>query len=186
MILYIHGFKSCGLGNKSRALESYFGDVLAPDLPYAPSKAIKELENLIKTQEIDLLVGSSLGGYYATYLAQKYGIKAVLINPSTRPYETLKPYVGMQKRFCDGEEFEWKEEFLKELFKFDTANLKKGLFLVLLQTGDEVLDYKVALKKYENQRRIVEYGGNHRFENIEDYLCMIKNFREDNGHHRAV
>ena len=178
MILYIHGFASCGWGNKSRALQEFFGDVIAPDLPPRPKEAIKQLEAILQAESVDLLVGSSLGGYYATYLAQKYVKKAVLINPSTRPYETLKPYVGVNERFCDGAKFEWREEYIKELLDLDTHNLRKNLFLVLLQTGDEVLDYRIALKKYENQRRVVEYGGNHRFENIEDYLCMIKNFRE--------
>ena len=186
MILYIHGFKSCGQGNKAKALQRYFGDVIAPDLPFSPAEAIKELERIVKTEPIDLLVGSSLGGYYATYLAQKYDTKAVLINPSTRPYHTLKPYIGPQRRFCDDLEFEWKEEYIKELLQYDTTNLKKRLFLVLLQTGDEVLDYREALKKYKNQRCVVEYGGNHRFENIEDYLCMIENFKESDGSHRAV
>ncbi|NPA03726.1 MAG: hypothetical protein GXO61_02585 [Epsilonproteobacteria bacterium] len=186
MILYIHGFKSCGEGNKSQALRKFFSDLLSPNLPFSPAQAIKELEKIIQTNSIDLLIGSSLGGYYATYLAQKFNIKAVLINPSTRPYHTLKPYIGIQSRFCDGVKFEWKERYLEELLRFDTTNLKRNLFLVLLQTGDEVLDYKIALRKYKNQRRIVEYGGNHRFENIEDYLCLIKNFREKNGSNRTV
>ncbi len=185
MILYIHGFKSCGKGNKSEALRRYFGDVVAPDLPFSPTKAIHFLDELITKEAIDLLVGSSLGGYYATYLAQKHGIKAVLINPSVHPYDTLRSYVGEQERFCDGERFVWKEEYLHDLLRYDTKNLRRGLFLVLLQTGDEVLDYRVALKKYANQRCIVEYGGNHRFENIEDYLCMVKNFRESDGGHRT-
>ena len=183
MILYIHGFQSCGWGNKSRALQEFFGDVVAPDLPPSPLQAIKELEKLLKSEPIDLMVGSSLGGYYATYLAQKFSIKAVLINPSTRPYETLKPYIGECERFCDGAKFEWKKEYIQELLKLDTTNLKKGLFLVLLQTEDEILDYRIALKKFYNQRCIVEYGGNHRFENITDYLCMIKNFRGSDGGH---
>jgi predicted esterase YcpF (UPF0227 family) len=178
MILYIHGFASCGWGNKSKALRDYFQEVLAPDLPPRPKEALKLLEDIIKNRPVDLLVGSSLGGFYATYLGQKYALKGVLINPSVRPYETLKAYIGQNERFCDGRQFEWKEEYIKELLELDTHNLRKNLFLVLLQTGDEVLDYRVALKKYENQRRVVEYGGNHRFENIEDYLCMIKNFRE--------
>ncbi|MRI58581.1 MAG: hypothetical protein C6H99_03630 [Epsilonproteobacteria bacterium] len=185
MVLYIHGFKSCGWGEKSKALKAYFKDLLAPDLPIAPARAIRFLDDLIQKEPIDLLIGSSLGGYYATYLAQKHEIRAVLINPSTRPYRTLSSFVGPQRRFCDGEEFAWKEEYIQELLKFDTTNLKRGLFLVLLQTGDEVLDYQEALKKYSNQRRVVEYGGNHRFENIEDYLCMIKNFREGHGGHRT-
>ncbi len=186
MILYIHGFKSCGRGNKSEVLRRYFGDVYAPDLPYSPAKAMSFLEKTIEEKDIDLLVGSSLGGFYATYLAQKFCIKAVLINPSVHPYETLKPFIGEQERFCDKEKFLWKAEYLQELLRFDTSNLRKRLFLVLLQTGDEVLDYRVALKKYANQRRIVEYGGNHRFENIEDYLCMIENFRKGNGGNRII
>ncbi|BCD62546.1 hypothetical protein NitYY0826_C1424 [Nitratiruptor sp. YY08-26] len=186
MLLYIHGFKSCGWGNKSKLLQEFFGDVEAPDLAISPKKAISQLEKVIAQKNIDLLVGSSLGGYYATYLAQKYSIKAVLINPSTRPYHSLKPYVGLQKRFCDEMEFVWKQEYLRELLEFDTKNLQKHLFLVLLQTGDEVLDYTEAVKKYANQRRIVEYGGNHRFENLADYLCMIKNFRETNGNNRSI
>ncbi|BCD67762.1 YqiA/YcfP family alpha/beta fold hydrolase [Nitratiruptor sp. YY09-18] len=181
MILYIHGFKSCGWGNKSRTLQEFFKDVIAPDLPPRPIEAMKLLQHIIEKNPVDMLVGSSLGGYYATYLAQKFTIKSVLINPSTRPYHTLKPYIGIQKRFCDGEKFAWKEEYIKELMQHDTNNLRKNLFLVLLQTGDEVLDYKVALEKYANQRRIVEYGGNHRFENIDDYLFMIKHFREGHG-----
>jgi predicted esterase YcpF (UPF0227 family) len=185
VILYIHGFASCGWGQKSRALEDYFGDVEAPDLPPAPKDAVALLERRVGKGDVDLLVGSSLGGYYATYLGHKYGIKGVLINPSTRPYETLKAYVGVNERFCDGAPFEWKREYIVQLLDLDVRSLRKNLFLVLLQSGDEVLDYRVALKKYADQRRVVEYGGNHRFENIRDYLCMIANWRRD-GHNRAL
>ncbi|MRI83635.1 MAG: hypothetical protein C6I00_04365 [Nitratiruptor sp.] len=177
MILYIHGFASCGRGKKSQALKDYFGSIEAPDLPVEPRKAIDRLEELIATGGIDLLVGSSLGGYYATYLAWRHGIRAVLINPSTRPYETLARYVGWQRRFCDGAPFYWSQEFIDQLPLFQVPALPSGLFLVLLQTGDEVLDYRIALEYYQNQRRVVEYGGNHRFENIEDYLFMIDRFR---------
>ncbi len=186
MILYIHGFASCAQGNKSRLLQEFFGDVIAPDLPSAPHRAVRSLEKILSAKSVDLLIGSSLGGYYATYLAQKYSIKGVLLNPSTRPYHTLKPYIGINRRFCDGEEFVWKEEYLQELFTYDATNLRKNLLLVLLQSGDEVLDYREAFEKYANQKRVVEYGGNHRFENLQDYLCMIKNFREADGSHRTI
>ncbi|MRJ03224.1 MAG: hypothetical protein GXO19_02500 [Epsilonproteobacteria bacterium] len=183
MILYIHGFGSCGWGEKSRTLKEYFGDLEAPDLPPRPLEAVKFLERRIGEGDIDLLIGSSLGGYYATYLGHKYRIKGVLLNPSTRPYETLKDFIGEQRRFCDGTPFQWKREYIKELMEYDTHHIRRNLFLVLLQSGDEVLDYRLALDRYRNQRRVVEYGGNHRFENIGDYLSMIKNFREDNGGH---
>ena len=176
-LLYLHGFASCGRGQKSTALARYFGkeNVFAPDLPYAPDEAIAYLDGLLASQHFDLLAGSSLGGFYATFLAEKYAHKAVLLNPSTRPYETLAPYVGEQRRFCDGERFSFEAAYLQQLNQY-VATSEKGKYLVLLQSGDEVLDYRIAKRKYKNQRVIVEYGGNHRFENIEDYLSMIGNF----------
>jgi len=176
-ILYIHGFGSCGMGNKSAQLRHYFGSeaVLSPDLPVSPLLAISLLEVLIREQDVDLLVGSSLGGYYATYLAEKYRMKAVLLNPSTVPYRTLQSYVGTQKRFCDNKPFLFRQSYLDDLYTLQMRAVE-GKYLVLLQSEDEVLDYTKAQTFYNKHRVIVEYGGNHRFENIGDYLCMIDQF----------
>jgi predicted esterase YcpF (UPF0227 family) len=178
-VLYIHGFASCGKGQKSTALSEYFGTdaVTAPDLPASPFDAIAHLEQLLEAGSYTLLVGSSLGGYYATWLAEKYGMKAVLVNPSTEPFVTLAPFTGWQERFCDGEAFEFKPVYLSQLEQL-TAAPGKGRYLVLLQSGDEVLDYRKAKTFYRNERVIVEYGGNHRFENMGDYLSMIGNFKD--------
>jgi len=175
-LLYIHGFASCGKGQKSTALAKWFGqeNVIAPDLPSSPKKAISLLSSLIEKENPSLLVGSSLGGYYAGYLAEKYTKKAVLINPSIQPYETI----GMQERFCDQKPFMFESLFLEFLMEFRSKPCY-GTYLVLLQSGDEVLDYTKAKKHYEDQRVIVEYGGNHRFENIGDYLSMIGNFKDE-------
>jgi hypothetical protein len=179
-IIYIHGFKSCGIGEKSKAIKNYFDiPTLTPDLPFSPKKAVKFLESIITDETI--LIGSSLGGYYAIYLARKHHLKAVLINPSLKPYKTLKNYVGVQHRYCDNKPFKWKKKYLKELKKLKT-DYKKGKYLVLLQSGDEILNYKKTLKKFkklQNAKVVVEYGGNHRFENINDYLCMIEGFIND-------
>ncbi|MCF6205453.1 MAG: hypothetical protein L3J47_00975 [Sulfurovum sp.] len=177
-ILYIHGFGSCGSGQKSTVLRHYFGkeNVDAPDLPPSPKDAIALLESMIEGGSYALLVGSSLGGFYATWLTERYGGKAVLLNPSTEPYMTLASHTGWQKRFCDGEVFEFKPIYLEQLKQFRLLP-QSGDYLVLLQSGDEVLDYQKAHHFYEKHRIIVEYGGNHRFENIDDYLCMIGNFK---------
>ncbi|ACM92821.1 conserved hypothetical protein [Nautilia profundicola AmH] len=178
-IIYIHGFKSCGEGEKSKTIKSHFNIkaiTLTPNLPFSPKQAIKFLEDIITPDTV--LIGSSLGGYYAIYLAEKYNLKAILINPSLKPYKTLKPYVGPQYRYCDNKPFKWKKSYLKDLKKYKTE-LKNGKYLVLLQSGDEVLNYKKTLKKFKkhpNAKVVVEYGGNHRFENIGDYICMIDNF----------
>ena len=177
-ILFLHGFSSCGRGNKSKLLKAYFGEsgVIAQNLPYSPLEAIEAIEKLIKYEKIDLLVGSSLGGFYATFLAEKYRLKAVLLNPSTQPWKTLKPYVGIQKRFCDEEPFKFKKSYLKEM-KSLTVVPQKGCYLVLLQSDDELLDYTKAQSLYNMHHVIVEYGGNHRFENIDAYMSMIRKFR---------
>jgi len=176
-ILYLHGFASCGEGNKSTLLKSYFGagNVIAPDLPPSPVDAIESIEKMLESSKFDLLIGSSLGGYYATYLAEKYRMKAVLLNPSTQPWKTLASYPGWQKRFCDEEAFEFKSIYLEQLKVLQTAP-DKGKYLLLLQSKDEVLDYTKAQSLYNTHQVIVEYGGNHRFENIDDYLSMIENF----------
>lgn len=176
-ILYLHGFSSCGEGNKSLALKTHFAkdSIVSPDLPPSPIDAIYTVEKILRSSEFDLIIGSSLGGFYATYLAEKYRMKVVLLNPSTQPWETLAPYVGWQKRFCDEEVFEFKSIYLEQLKTLQSAP-EKGKYLLLLQSGDEVLNYTKAQSLYNKHRVIVEYGGNHRFENIDDYLSMIENF----------
>ena len=176
-ILYLHGFASCGEGNKSLLLKSYFGleNVIAPDLPPSPIDAIDMIQGILESTQIDILIGSSLGGYYATYLAEKYHMKAILLNPSTQPWETLAPYTGWQKRFCDEEVFEFKPIYLEQLKMLQTAP-KNGRYLLFLQSGDEVLDYTKAQSFYNKHKIIVEYGGNHRFENLDEYLSMVEKF----------
>jgi predicted esterase YcpF (UPF0227 family) len=180
-ILYLHGFGSCGEGNKSGALRAYFGEekILSPDLPYAPQDVITYIEKLIANEKVTLLIGSSLGGFYATYFAEKFSLPAVLLNPSVTPWQTLEKHIGWQERFCDGEVFELKAVYLQQM-KSMRVNPQSGYYLVLLQSGDEVLDYRMAKSFYQEHKVVVEYGGTHRFENITWYLSMIEAFRSKN------
>jgi len=185
MILYLHGFASCGDSNKSQLLKSYFGEdqVLSPDLPTAPAEAISFIKKLIIEHEVSLIIGSSLGGYYASYFAELLRMKAVLINPSTEPFITLASFVGTNHYWCNGEAFEFTREDLKALFEFAIAKpVDPKRYLLLLQTGDELLDYKKAAEKYAGAKIIIEEGGNHRFENLKKYLKVIKEFKDDATH----
>lgn len=181
MILYIHGFGSSGHGGKASLFREYFEEeVMAPSLSYVPSLAIDTLEQIIEMllskEETIGLVGSSLGGYYAMYLANKYELKAVLINPAIYPYKTLDK-IGMSTNYYDGTSFEVTPEhinFLKSLEINSLANQEN--FLTLLQMEDEVLDYQEAVDKLPNSELIVEEGGNHTFENIESYFRKIGKF----------
>ena len=177
MILYIHGFASCGDSNKTKLLREKFQGVLCPDVPVDPDEAIAFLQKIVIANNISLIIGSSLGGYYAAHLAQKLDVKAVLLNPSTQPFLTLAPYVGTNEFFCSGETFEWTKEHIAKLMTYAISkNSIKVPVLVLLQKGDEVLDYTQAATVYENYEVVIQEGGNHRFENLDEYLERISEF----------
>ena len=188
MIIYIHGFGSSGYGSKAKLFREYFTsigeDFIAPSLSYVPELAIQTLEELIKSCHGDVyLIGSSLGGYYATYLSQMPEVKkVVLINPATKPTETLKRALGDAPNFYDGSSFSWNQKHLEMLKEYDyyLPNGSKELekFFVLLQKGDEVLNYTDAQKKYEGAKVIIEDGGSHSFDNIERYFEEIRAFFE--------
>lgn len=181
MIIYIHGFASSGFGQKATLFREYFKDkkekFMAPSLSYIPELAIATLEEIIQTSDEKIsLIGSSLGGYYATYLSQKYDLKAVLINPSIHPYETLKKTLGYMKSFYDASSFEWRESHLLMLKKYEMTHVDQANFMLLLQTGDETLDYREAAKKFPNAELIIEEGGSHSFDNIERYFKKSEEF----------
>jgi len=182
MILYIHGFGGSGKGSKAEVFREYFKsideDFIAPSLPYNPKLAIETLKELIQSYKEEVyLIGSSLGGYYASYLSNMPEVnKVVLINPATKPYETLKRALGYAPNFYDDTTFSWEEKHLKILEELKNDTLDRSKFMVLLQKGDELLDYRDAQKKYNGTKLIVEDGGNHSFENIHNHFKIIQEF----------
>ncbi len=151
--------------------------MLTPDLPVNPADCLRILSELIDQHAPIATISSSLGSYYATWLNRQYQIPAVLINPAVNAADTLQPHVGHHKHWCTGEIFELTDDHIKQL-----ANLKRTVlapeekYLVLLQVEDEVLDYREAVRFYQGNQVIIEAGGNHRFENLRQYLTMIDKF----------
>ncbi|HIC77837.1 MAG TPA: esterase [Sulfurovum sp.] len=183
MIIYIHGFGSSGKGGKALEFRKYFESInepfIAPSLSYVPELAMDTLEQLVKSYENVTLIGSSLGGYYSIYLAEKYGLKAVLINPSVASFKTLKRAIdltGYAKNFYDGSEFSWQESYVEMLQGYEVETIVSKDYLLLLQTGDDVLNYKDAVAKVPNATMIIEEGGTHSFEGIERYFDRIGEF----------
>ena len=181
MIIYIHGFGSSGKAKKAVAFEEYFKSVdepyMAPSLPYIPDLAIKNLEDIIECFEDVCLIGSSLGGFYATYLSNMKNVKkVVLINPAVNKNDTLQKYIGDATCFYDNSTFSWTKNHIKMLDKYKTTNINRDKFMVLLQKGDEVLDYKEAVKKYNGTKMIVEDGGNHSFDGIQRHFDSCYEF----------
>lgn len=182
MIIYIHGFGSSGLGGKASQFRDYFNardtPFIAPSLSYVPELAMTTLEELINSYDKVQLIGSSLGGYYAIYLAEKYGLKAVLINPAVRSVSTLSHAANMKgyaKNYYDESSFSWQESHIEMLKNYFVEASSKD-YLLMLQTADEVLDYKSALEMVPNAKLILEEGGNHSFEKIERHFDEISQF----------
>ena len=182
LYIYIHGFASSGQGGKAQLFKTHYKDehYLCPSLSYVPALAIDTLENIIesfhKSYEI-ILLGSSLGGFYSLYLSQKYDLRAVLINPAMVSFDTLGRYEGFNTNFFDGSQFEMRAEhldFLRMLYIDEIENQSK--LLLMLQKGDEVLDYRLALKRLDRAAVILEEGGNHSFDGIEAHFETIDAF----------
>ncbi len=188
LIIYIHGFNSSPASAKAQqfiAASQQRADISleVPELPHDPRMAIEALENLVKDARagVHLLVGSSLGGYYATYLADKHGCRAALVNPAVSPVKHLGDgFIGMQKNLYTGEEYEFTREFAEFL---DTLDVESPVlpenFLVLLQTRDEVLDYRLAVERYRGSVQVVQDGGSHRFENFSRVVPAILAFADE-------
>ena len=184
--VYLHGFLSSPQSKKAQELIQYFADndmseqLRVPCLAFEPATAIEQaiaaIEELEQQDGIDqvFLMGSSLGGYYATYISELKGIKAALINPAVRPYELFDKYLGPNKHFYDGKTYLLEVKHIEQLQALEIKALTQpdNLFL-LLQTGDETLDYRLASEKYLDCPSWIEAGGNHSFENFMDRLEML-------------
>ncbi len=184
MLIYIHGFNSSSQSGKARDLISWMAErglgesCVCPDLPERPAAAIALLEDMIaRSVGPAKLIGSSLGGFYTTYLAEKHGLKAVLVNPCVGCHEKLAGHVGsMQKNWHSGVEYEFSAEHLAELRALATRPRHMERYLLLLETGDEVLDYREALEAFPGARQVVLQGGDHGFTRFTDYLPDILAF----------
>lgn len=185
MLLYIHGFNSSSASAKARVMQEALlrhdreHEFSAPDLPHLPGLAVQVLERAITrhgAQRITL-IGSSLGGHYATWLAEKLGMRAVLVNPAVNPHLLLAPCLGLQKNLHTGKQYRFTRQHLRELKQYNVSVITRPeRYLLVVQTGDEVLDYRHAVEKYRGARQVVIEGGDHGFRNFSDYVPMILKF----------
>ena len=178
-LIYIHGFNSSPASFKARLLQAALAarapatPFLAPALPYSPAAAAQLLDDLVAAHRAAILVGSSLGGYYATWLAERHNLRAVLVNPAVRPYELLEGYVGRQKNLYTGEEYELTRGHIAELRALECAAITPQRYFLMVETGDEVLDYRQAVERYRGAQQLVIDGGDHGFGDFEKYLDAV-------------
>lgn len=184
MLIYIHGFNSSALSFKAALLRKRMaelrrgGEIVCPELPHRPAQAIALLERLVEARRgLPLaLIGSSLGGYYATWLSERYSVRAVLLNPAVRPYDLLAAHLGPQTNLYTGERYELTAGHLAELRRYDPHHVTPERYLLVVQTGDEVLDYRDALSRYRGSEQLVLQGGDHGFSEFDAHLTRVLAF----------
>jgi predicted esterase YcpF (UPF0227 family) len=184
MLIYLHGFNSSPSSHKAQVLKRYLqerglGDrYRCPELPHLPRRAITAIESEIANcpSTSVTLVGSSLGGFYATHLAERYDLRAVLINPAVYPHEGLRPFLGVQRNLFTHQPYEFTEEHLRQWEQLYLPSIHPQRYLLLAETGDEVLDYREAVEKYAGARQIVIEGGDHSLISFPEHIPLILEF----------
>ncbi|HKY01444.1 MAG TPA: YqiA/YcfP family alpha/beta fold hydrolase [Burkholderiales bacterium] len=188
MLIYLHGFNSDPASHKAQVLK---GDMEArglgaayrcPKLIYEPNAAIAAAEREVAAARINdpqaplTFVGSSLGGFYATYLAQKHDAWAVLLNPAVHPQQRLERYLGPQTNLFTGEAYELTPAHIEQWRALDVPVRDPWRFLLIVETGDEVLDFRLAVQKYAGAEQIVVEGGDHSLRSFQAHIPRILEF----------
>ncbi len=178
-LLYIHGFLSSPLSFKAQQTQAWLAvnypeiDYYCPQLSPYPAQTCQVLEQLVESllpQSI-YLMGSSLGGFWVTWLAEKYNLRALLINPAVSPQHFMPNYLGMElKSYHTQDTYLLGQQHIDEITQLDIQPQRLKNYWLLVQTGDETLDYRHAVEKYAGCKQTVEEGGDHAFKGFERYL----------------
>lgn len=186
MILYLHGFRSSPQSMKAQLMAKAMAErglseqFFMPQLPSSPAQAMRECSEIIANHHDKkfplTIIGSSLGGYYATYLAEKNDCRAVLINPAIYATRDLSTQLGQLTYFHDDRPFEFKLSDLCELEELFQSHITAERYFLLAGDRDEVLDWQEMTKRYEGAKQVVVPGIDHSFSCFSDYIEEILAF----------
>ncbi len=185
VLIYIHGFLSSPQSVKAQQtvkfVQQHFPNLVVelPEVPNYPDEAANLLEGIVSQYPDKKLrfIGSSMGGFMSTYLVEKFGGKAVLINPAVEPFNLLKGYLGPHVNPYTNKAFTLEEKHIQQLRDLNVDVIKAPTsYWALLQTEDETLDYRLAEQKYRDGKVTVEQGGDHSFVGYENHLINIFDF----------
>jgi predicted esterase YcpF (UPF0227 family) len=187
-LLYLHGFRSSPSSFKAQRLRELMERrgqperFLCPQLPPSPKEAFMLLRELVDGKGPDdiSVIGSSLGGFYATALAEATGCRAVLINPAVWPARDLAKYIGEQQSWHSDERFFFRPEYIGELQALTVDRITQPQrYLLLAATGDEVLDWREMTERYAGANQRVIEGSDHGLSDFDDYLDEVVRFCEE-------
>ena len=182
-LLYLHGFRSSPQSAKARLMAQQVAAHhpdwvwLCPQLPPSPREAMHRVAQAIKDWPAHSMavVGSSLGGFYATWIAEQRACRAVLLNPAVNPARDLEKYIGEQTQFHAPEEhFYFKAEYVQELRDLQCGDLNQPQnYLAVIAKGDEVLDWREMHARYQSAKVLLLEGGDHAISNFEEHLPAV-------------
>ncbi|RQO59348.1 esterase [Paucibacter sp. KBW04] len=189
-LLYLHGFRSSPSSAKAQRMARWVGEnrpdlhFLCPQLPPSPSEAIRLVEELTRDWPEDegrVLMGASLGGFYATVLSQRPAwaqSRVVLLNPAVDPARSLAGYIGEQSCWQNPEEhFFFRAEYVDELRALKPAELRAPeRLLAVIAKGDEVLDWREMQARYQDGPIHLLEGSDHGLSDFDDYLPQLCGF----------
>ena len=185
-ILYFHGFASSSDSEKAKIIKKHISKVskkikiFTPDLSNEFKEANSQIQRLIDENKKDFVfMGSSLGGYYANFYGNIYNSKVILINPAIPPLKGFEEYLGENENYSTCEKFTVTKEdikFLRTLVAKKSNNQNNTL--ILLESGDEVLNYIETAKYFQGSNIDITYGGSHSYESISMKMKKIVKFIE--------
>ena len=188
-IIYLHGFQSSPLSIKGQYIQAFCQNlphvqVHLPDLNMPPQQVLAHVSEMIECLDQVVLIGSSLGGFYATQLVAKHAVPAVLINPAMRPWQLFHDLFGAELPYGVNAKWTLDQTQLDQLEQMAVPFVQDAdKILVLLQQDDEVLDYREAQRYYSHASHqsmiITEVDGKHAMENFADKIPMALQFLSD-------
>ena len=184
-LLYLHGFRSSPQSAKARLVAAWLSahrpDVVfhCPQLPPSPAEAVRGV--LAHTadwpRQTMAVVGSSLGGYYATAVAEHRGCRAALLNPAVDPARDLAKYIGETTAWHGDDRFWFREEYIAELRALACGALTRPeRYFIIIAKGDEVLDWREMAARYAGCRLELLEGGDHALSDFEMHLPDVAEF----------
>ena len=183
-IFYFHGFASSADSTKAKVFSDFIKEKFPtiylhiPNIDNSIEKSFTQLKNLVEENAGDrLFIGSSLGGFYASYFAEKFDSKAVLINPASNPYLGMEMYLGENTNYSTNEKFYLTKKDLKVLRLNNVSKIKfPSNYLVLIETGDDVIPFKYTLDFYNGCNFCIINEGSHSFDSFKEKLEIISKF----------
>lgn len=188
LLVYLHGFRSSPRSSKAvmtgegiKAISSPENPIewYCPQLLASPKESMVMVENRIKRTGADqiIVVGSSLGGFYANYLAEKYGCKAIVLNPAVRAARELAPHVGMMTAYDSDEPFDFRLEYIDELRSLQVEKISNpSRYFLIAAKGDELLDWQEMVDFYPGAKHLVLEGSDHGIADYADHLPQVLKF----------